>query len=777
MANLYLLQYNNYYNRVVKKFDTLEEYLPYQVGNTLQGINFIPNDYINTTQIINGLYENHPDYLIVADEYNEIVSRWFITSATRTRKGQNELTLLRDLIADYYDEVLSSTAYIRKGTISTDNPLIYNGEGMSFNQIKTREDLLYDKTGTPWIVGYVDSKATDLQGATIDFSSDDAPLTQYEEILELSRNTTDVIEGIPVIAFQSYYRASSVSYFNIYNWEVTPGGNIGSSTIVKTDSTTGSADASNTSYHLIKDDRAKAASDLNVAFVGQSEVIKGLIASTQANTAATNSIINYNNKVVFDSTSNKYYRISVIAQANVNKSFKCNRTNSNPRVWDYINPIIVGTESFEDNKHSTSSNNQQFTVKYTVTPYRLTLEEIKYGNYSVTLHDSAKILIDAPYRMFCMKYTPQNYMLAINLATNNGEKIYDVQLLPYCPVQENFYDDGSMINLSSLVTGKDYEPITEGPESTEVLDYLFWASHSVGTFNIMYEVQIENIKQEIECDLYRLCSPNGNGVFEFNAARNGGINYINVDYSYRPYDPYIHLNPDFSELYGQDFNDFRGLVLNGDFSIPKINDAWTQYTIQNKNYQNIFNREIQSLELQNKIAYKQDVFNAVAGTVQGGVTGAAAGGMAGGPWGAVAGAAVGTIASGVGGAMDVYYNQQLRNDQFSLKNDLFSYNLQNIQALPQSVSKTGCLTNNNKLVPYIEYYTCTDKEKEVLQQKLKWLGMTVGAMGIINDYVIVGNGEENASYIEANIVRLDINEDYHISMEIAKEMRGGVRFA
>lgn len=51
--NLYLLHYNNYYNRIVKKEETLSDYLPYQIGETIENINFIPNDFINTEQIVN----------------------------------------------------------------------------------------------------------------------------------------------------------------------------------------------------------------------------------------------------------------------------------------------------------------------------------------------------------------------------------------------------------------------------------------------------------------------------------------------------------------------------------------------------------------------------------------------------------------------------------------------------------------------------------------------------------------------------------------------------
>ena len=52
----------------------------------------------------------------------------------------------------------------------------------------------------------------------------------------------------------------------------------------------------------------------------------------------------------------------------------------------------------------------------------------------------------------------------------------------------------------------------------------------------------------------------------------------------QPYQPYIHLNPNFGSLYGEDFNDARGLILGGDFSIATLSNEWKNYETQNKNY-------------------------------------------------------------------------------------------------------------------------------------------------------------------------------------------------
>lgn len=81
-------------------------------------------------------------------EVISIHSRWFILESVRTRMGQYQLTLKRDSIADNFESLLNCPAYIKKGTVSDDNPLIVNDEGVRVNQIKTSETLLKDKTNS-----------------------------------------------------------------------------------------------------------------------------------------------------------------------------------------------------------------------------------------------------------------------------------------------------------------------------------------------------------------------------------------------------------------------------------------------------------------------------------------------------------------------------------------------------------------------------------------------------------------------------------------------------
>lgn len=90
---LYLLSYNNYFNRRVLREAAIganvNAYSSYFVYEPLV-CNFNPADGIDTEHIFNVPYiANTPaaDYCVVTDTKNKIVSRWFIVNATRERGG------------------------------------------------------------------------------------------------------------------------------------------------------------------------------------------------------------------------------------------------------------------------------------------------------------------------------------------------------------------------------------------------------------------------------------------------------------------------------------------------------------------------------------------------------------------------------------------------------------------------------------------------------------------------------------------------------------------
>ena len=91
-----------------------------------------------------------------------------------------------------------------------------------------------------------------------------------------------------------------------------------------------------------------------------------------------------------------------------------------------------------------------------------------------------------------------------------------------------------------------------------------------------------------ECDVLRLVSQNYSAIFEFSPAKSGGVDGFLADCTYKPWSPYIHILPKLKGLYGDNFvsiDDARGLICGGDMSLPQLSNAWANYQLQNKTYQ------------------------------------------------------------------------------------------------------------------------------------------------------------------------------------------------
>lgn len=388
-------------------------------------------------------------------------------------------------------------------------------------------------------------------------------------------------------------------------------------------------------------------------------------------------------------------------------------------------------------------------------------------------------------------------VFATTLSASIGSgKVFDVQVLPYCPLR---LTDGTCAftpDATGEYTGKYKIPYTSYiPDTLFDFDYIhkktdpntftnckqliFWNvsnkfSFDIENLDIPLPDNALDIKIKNECDMWRLSSPNYSGQFDFNAMKNRGVAKFNVDCMYQPFNPYIHINPVFKDtgLYGGEYDDARGLICAGDYSLPQETNAWTNYQQNNKNFQASFDRQIQNMEVMNKYQRISQYMSAGVGTLQGAATGAFIGsGIAPGV-GTVAGAIAGGVASGGAGIADTIMLAAQQKETLDYTKDQFGYQLGNIKALPNNITKTNPFTNNNKIFPVLEYYTCTDTEKQALRDKMKYNGMTIMRVGKIKDWLL-----EDYSYIKAKLIEIDsdIWEDYHTVVEIASELDKGIR--
>ena len=419
-------------------------------------------------------------------------------------------------------------------------------------------------------------------------------------------------------------------------------------------------------------------------------------------------------------------------------------------------------------------------------------------NCVISITDSALSglnLEETPYFMFTMPLyayhwtSPSNLThryglsyaaaMAISRGLSGSGTLIDIQVLPYCPYNSlsTKWNEGAC--------GSWYVPINDKDNNTP-LGYLnFFSEPNVFGTCVHYDsntVQgysnttytISDIKKDSQTVKARIVSPNSNGVWEFIPAKSVYANGETIGFTFRmtcmPYQPYIKVEPTFGRLYGNDYDDPRGLICGGDFSLPQIADQWKTYQIQNKNYQVMFNRQIESLDLQQKWAGRTDIANAITGAVSGVAGGALSGSMIGGGAGAVAGGVIGGAASIAGGVMDIYANRDLRKDQREAVEQQHNWQLQNIQALPYSVSKVTNFNNEQPRVPYLEIYDCTDKEKVNFDNYLNLYSYSIGRYGKFSDYV----KSTGRTWLQGTFVRLKgVSDDSHYLAAIADEVKQG----
>lgn len=797
---LYLYENHTYYNRKIVRYREIFEYDEAWGSSVaaMSSVNFNANNGITTTQIINYDLDSPyadgsaaPSYCIVCDESGSIVSRWWITGHTKIRTGQYSLNLVRDVIADYYDEIMEAPSFIKKGYIPTVNDTaIFNNEDMSFNQIKKTETGITDKSRAAWYVGYINKSA----GAT----TISIPTSTYKISAEYNS-----LEDYPYYAYTNVSNPFIADYtditfrLNYYNsmaqgWDANGNPKLPTynrQAILYT--SYGTISTTDKKGFVIVAEGKHVLSDIlpyvsNAAKNSGYDWKAGSYALTGAHSSiAINALEDHAGDYIL--IDGQTYLVS-LTPTTVSK--KVDIDNSNifaqefKKVAEEANRLS-GTTMIRTNSITDNWSAIEFTANaYIVNLIPQTTESLDY-----TLPISRTHCADAPYDIIAIpatylwvddKYVSCDASLSKKivdaLMIELGTNAYDWQLLPYCPLPDNVFTGTSYgILQTSRLESTDYSLIGDDDLYTIIV---FARRSNFNKVNTTAKISVPtssiDFKVANETNMYRLCSPNYNGQFEFSATKNGGVSSWNISCSYKPFSPYIKVAPNFGNLYGANFFDARGLICGGDFSIAQVSDEWTNYQIQNKNYQVMFDRQIENMEVNNSVQRIQESVKAAIGVGQGAATGGMAGAMSGNPYIAAAGAVVGGGASLIGGRADMQLNEKLRAEALDYTKDRFGYQLQNIKALPYSLTKIAAQTADYKYFPFVEYYTCTEIEKQALLDKITWDGMSIMRIGKFKDF-LRGYYTEEGTFIQGAPIRLDyLSEDSQLNETIAAELQTGV---
>ena len=515
---LLLLHYNNYFNRIIKKEDTVAKYMNadahYRVASN---INFNPGDGVNTSIVLgcgaNGtLFDVEEfDYLVayeIVDNVSVIRSRWFILEQDRKRSGQYELTLKRDVIADNYNDVIDSPIYLEKGFINDVNdPLLYNSESMNLNQIKQLEIPLKDETQSGWVVGYIPSDA---------FPKVEPAYDRVEKKVTIPMSADITVDNLSSWNYWQYCSANPNYKFmadNAGKRKVTV--KIRSQRVWASSGRTARCDMVTANYAFYPNSTDSGTySQVNSGFIENSSgswnfpqwyqdygpvtfsqgtinsSICGKIFDPVRNNSAFNTALNailgnginigdtsalrkLQDKIILDSSTNTYYRISVITTSASNPITVTSSVSGGQAALTALKNAMYypnGAGGSLQGEYAT------FTASNSSTSYAVQLTNVGVSLY-VDLNSDRAHLNDAPYDMFCipfsdtlkLKYGDTQFTcsknVALSMATEiakdlGSKSVYDVQLLPYCPNRTLIVKSTSPSSVLDL-TGVKYDLIKE----------------------------------------------------------------------------------------------------------------------------------------------------------------------------------------------------------------------------------------------------------------------------------------------------------------------------
>lgn len=814
-----LKKFNNYFNRKVIKYETLSDYqnnsedffIPETTEGEMKPFDFNPSDNVTTEIIVNDVPFD-PDYFLLLDEEQNIVQRWYVLEQKRNRQGQWQYFLRRDVIVDNLNSLLTSPVFVQKAWLDENNPLIINDEGMSFNRIKTSETLLKDFSGSAWYVAYLSKNKggtqIDLQIPTgkiegsVNLSdiANDMGISEafLVSLLNFNNDTVNPARFVKNIGLQFWTRgAGTVSDYGFYfQWNE----KFEHSSLYYDYGWDSDGDLF--PLYIMEDNAAgvTTAARLRDKFIQSVETNKASLLALMPTLMGVQyfldtdklAILNtYNGKYVY--YLGKYYVLNVYNSGVSTKLEKEYFATTQYADLETIASDATQGESYyfrlaapAEGEWGAGYRDIRTIADNIYIQLNEVSDDVNIPVMDLSISSSRKQTLDQQFDIICFpaddvvfemdENDPTDVFtsvgdicrkMIIELGIQEDANVYDIQLLPYCPLSKIF-------ELYDLTEHEDYDLIKDHNDPTKFYGAVFYIPYSSFQQTLNYSLALkESMKMDNECDLYRIIAPNYQGVFEFNVAKNGGaVNYFTAYCTYKPYTPFIKVAFDFQFVYGTDFNDNRGLLCSGDFSLVRVNSAWESYQLQNKNYQNIFNRDIQNLEIMQGIERTQHAVTGGVGIFTDSLKGAVAGGMLGGGWGALAGGVLGAGASTAGYLMDKDIMAVQHREQRSLAIDKFNFQLGNIKALPYSLTKVGAFDISSKIFPVLEYYTCTDKEKEAMRLKLKYESMTVMKIGYFGDFY---QRYEELKYFKGELIRCDdIADDTHILEAIYAEIMKGV---
>ena len=832
--NLYLLHFNNYFDRKIKKYSTLSEYQTNASYKTFSNINFIYGNGVETTQIFNiknkeESESQHYNYCLVVDKEDKIESRWFVLEQIRNSAGQYTVSLKRDLISDFWDDIYKSKFYMEKSSFDAwDSYGLYYGSSLfgtaMFNEEPINMNLQpYKKTDISqsdfnWLTAFIPKMGTGASGTIVAHNyinpNVSGTLTEDEmNILDVASNGITTSSKAYVYVSPMAEGAIDTTFTALYEVELKFNGSYSGKTssksygsyyynkVLNPNTLYYDIDAENTplimgSYTGSADDAASIATKISNTPKSYGSLILSAAQDYDNYNNIKNIMNKYNHKIVKKPNDSKYYKLDITYEVitSNNKIDKTSATN----IYNLI-------------KKADSDFNIGFCKNWVAEDviyyYTISFEEISNIADTLVIPENRQHTIDLPYDIITFPYHKssnftfngktiinQNQLAFVNdFANPDGTDdyitAYDVIITPYCPLS-NLTLDGKTITAVGLVEGTDYSTSTTG-------SLVFYCPYNTADFTFDYTAgsiwDYGKGKLGYLSRKFEIVSPDNSEstpLLLYENSEDGNIT-LNIKQTLLPYNSRLQVLPLYANYNGYyNDNSNRGLI----YSLTRLtqmSNSWVSYVNENSNYQKLFDAQISYSEEQNRIsnekAYnnialseKNAIMSAATGLVNVGVS-AATGNV-----GKAVTSALSTTTGVASNAMSIqnaYANQALtekaQQSAIQYTKDNFYLQMESIQNRSSTISTVGGLFNGYNYCPYILYYQSTifnifdSDENNVIKKYFDMNGFTYNIPFNFPTYWI--NNKCN-TYVKGFIYRFtdDIDADANLCTAINNELKAGV---
>ena len=733
--------------------------------------NYTSIDYenIDSPDTINGhiIYtlttgESIPTY-VVDDDANK---RWFVTGITQLRTGKFQISLLRDIVSESPNTWKTEKAFISAGTATNYNK--YKRWGLPFTNTKIKEERLNINGQSSFFVFYVNKQ--DIQHDVMNES--DLKISGSAQYITPDIEVADITElsGYQYLNIGNIYKyfSSSIEFYGefqdgIYNIAktTTPGSSVNITQASGTIQTAINLKYSNSNSILTNVNNSLT--DLNTQLGNLITSFNSGITVPIVSDSTWNTLNNYRNKIIKDTTSGKCYRVK-----GTNISNYITISQIDPFTTAYVNNSLVPALRNVNWPHDVASNPDQYNYTYPGGNIRtigatasFILEELSpIFDYDFTFTKSTLKLPKSAVRCVNIlggkQYTSNNetytitdevlarcLMLAqrngINLDNTTG-RILDIQYLPFSVATEN--DD--------VDTGIKIDNVT--------LPAIFLEND-----DFQYDIDLTDLTNiNKETDTIKIVSPSRASQYLYRPYDNDGNMEFNARITLKPYASTIYIRPSTKGLLMYDWDDKDCLIIQEDFSLTNVTSEWTNYIYNNKNYSAIFEREMQGRVYER--SWERRVEEAQKASDEWTARNISAQKMK-----PLLGnlPVISDIAAAVGTAypdqnymnaaqVDRQYNQAMYEESMSLARDTFNYQLENIKSQPGIPSKITTIDVKFLDGVYLEYYSTNDTELAAIASYYVYNGNRIDDYGTFGTYW--GNFVRGRIILSNNYTQPEINE-------------------